>query len=426
MGHQFDFDPQLSALPLAFDRNAVARLFQQRWPGRPALAGGAPAIRVRRPCFTSYYPSARCITTYELLVEQPGAAPTQAIGVVDVHPAGLTARLFPDDPELPWLVPALDPACMGSRFARLLEEEEGAAPKTCTITPVRYKPGARCMIRYTLRTSSGRRTYYGKVLAQGGEQLLATLRALYRLSLTAPAMPRIPQPLGYWPEAQLLVQSAVADGAELHSRIFDTQEDRATREQLARAAGACLGGLHTSAGAAGSRRTFADDLDALRADYAPVAQIDPALAAQFEAAIGELAALARGRAEGTPVASHGAFRTDQLMIANGHLAMIDLDSFCWAHPARDVGNFMAYLRWRAIRQPLHAAAIEQARRAFLDGYVAAGPALDGGWLALYQAASMLKIVGRRFRNLTYQEWPLTPQLLGAALAEVNKGGSGRA
>ena len=43
MVQRFDFDPQLPALPLAFDRDAVAQLFAECWPEPQA---GAPVTIV--------------------------------------------------------------------------------------------------------------------------------------------------------------------------------------------------------------------------------------------------------------------------------------------------------------------------------------------------------------------------------------------
>ena len=62
--------------------------------------------------------------------------------------------------------------------------------------------------------------------------------------------------------------------------------------------------------------------------------------------------------------------------------------------------------WKATRQPERAEFIERAGRAFLDGYLSVQGDIDERWLSVYQAASLLKIVGRRFRSLTYREWPL--------------------
>jgi hypothetical protein len=102
----------------------------------------------------------------------------------------------------------------------------------------------------------------------------------------------------------------------------------------------------------------------------------------------------------------------------GRLVMIDLDGFCLAPAPRDVGNFLAYLDWKEIRRPDQAAMIDLAHEAFLDGYQADNNVLDEAWLALYRAASLLKIAGRRYRSLSTKEWPLTPQLLEKAAAQI--------
>lgn len=414
MDQQFDFDPQMPALALAFDRDAVARLFEEHWPEPIAGVAAPVTITSCRLQDVKYQPAKRCVTTYELLVERPGGAPQQTIGVVEISPAGPAHRLYDDDPRLPWLAMATDPISIGERLAALLAHGAGAAPvESCAVTPVRYKPGARCVFRYDLRTPSGRQTFFGKLLAEGAEQLMATTAALHRISLITPGMPRILQPLAFWPDVRMLVQPAVA-GAELNTFAFDPATDQALREHWLDAAGACLAAFHDSAGAEAPPRTLDDDLDELRTYIAPMAAANPQLAQRYEGAVAQIAVLARGLTPPAPVASHGAFRTDQFLIEDQRLVMIDLDGFCWADPARDLGNFLAYLVWKAIRNPRQAAFIEAAQRLFLDGYRARRPLPDQAWLAVYQAASLLKIAGRRFRSLTVKEWPLVPRLLDAA------------
>jgi hypothetical protein len=325
--------------------------------------------------------------------------------------------LYNDDTRLPWLVPAADPNQMRERFAALLEDPR---IESCTITPVRYKPGARCVFRYDIQSPTGNQVVFGNLLAEGGDQLMATIAALYEASTTAaegpgPAMPRVLRPLTYWPDLHLLVQPAVAGGAELNTLAFDPAEARETRERWMREAGARLAGLHACTTVPGPARTIEDDLGELREYTAPIAIANLELAARYEATVARLAASVFGHDESPPVASHGTFRTDQFLIEGGDLVMIDLDSFCWASPARDLGNFLAYLRWKAIRQPQNASFIEQAGRVFLDGYLASRPSPDHRWLALYQAGSLLKIAGRRYRSLSVKEWGLVPQLLDAAL-----------
>ncbi len=85
-----------------------------------------------------------------------------------------------------------------------------------------------------------------------------------------------------------------------------------------------------------------------------------------------------------------------------------------------LGNFQAYLTWKALRQPQHATFIQHAQQAFLTGYQTLRSLPDTDWLAFYEAASILKIVGRRYTGLTYQEWPLTEQLLEQAVRMMRK------
>jgi hypothetical protein len=404
MSQTFDFDPHLPALPLAFDLAAVSRLFAEQWPRAEA---GPVEIAKCKPQDTKYQPGSRCTTTYALTVARPGVPAEATIGVLEITPAGAAHRLYDNDPKLPWLAFATNAQVMRERFGALL----GTSVEECAITPVRYRPGVRCVFRYDLMTPSGKHTFFGKLIGQGGEESMATITALHHARATFPAMPRVLPPLAYWPELHILVQAEVAGGAELNDLAFDPAEDAATRERWLHDAGARLAGLH-SCDVAGPPRTMADDLDELREYIVPITAVDSALAERYTAVVERLAA-ACADGEPAPVASHGAFRTDQFMIENGQLVMIDLDGFCWANPARDLGNFMAYLRWKAIRKPHDAAFIEHIGQLFLHGY-RADRAIDEGWLARYTADSLLKVAGRRYRSLTAKEWHLVSLLIDAA------------
>lgn len=413
MSHTFAFDPQLPALPLAFDLDAVARLFAQDWA---ADAGGPVTIGKIKLQDTKYQPHVRCVTTYALAVERPGAAAVPTIGVLEISADGTHHRLYNHDPKLPWMADATDPAVMSAHFATLLP---AATITGCTITPVRYRPNVRCVFRYDLATAAGPQTFFGKLLNDGGEQSLATITALHQAREHNPGMPRVLPPLVYWPDVHVLIQDEVQGGAELNDLAFDAKQDAALRERWLRDAGARLAGLHGCTDVPGPPRTMADDLDELREYVAPMAAANPALAEQYAAAIERIAALAAEQPEPPASAGHGAFRTDQFMIEHGELVMIDLDGFCWSNPARDLGNFMAYLSWKAIRKPHDAEFIAHVGQVFLGGYQAAGRAIDPRWLRLYQADSLLKIMGRRFRSLTAKEWDLVPRLLETANAVLD-------
>ncbi|MEO7839107.1 MAG: phosphotransferase, partial [Anaerolineales bacterium] len=62
----------------------------------------------------------------------------------------------------------------------------------------------------------------------------------------------------------------------------------------------------------------------------------------------------------------------------------------------------------------------RAGRAFLEGYLSVHEDIDERWLSVYQAASLLKIAGRRFRSLTFLEWPLIIHLIQAAFSAITE------
>lgn len=419
-----EIDAALPALSFALDAKRVAQRFEQQWPAQPTTAAAPLIVRECRRQDVQYVPATRSVITYSLLVEQAGLAPTQTIGVVEVTPTKLTQRLFVEDAQLSGLALASDGAAMRESFVALRQAQgQAGVVQACTVTPLRYKPGVRCAFRYDLQTSFGQERCFGKLLARHSEQLWQTTVALYQAGQRPPAekspaaggtdLPRIAQPLANWPELQLVVQAAV-DGVELHNVAFDPQIDAMTRLDWLRATGRCSAALQTLTGITGAQQTLAGDLAAL-AEYRPaLRQVNPGLADRFEETIATLLTSAQRHPELTSVLSHGALRTDQFMLENNQLVLIDLDSVCWASPARDLGNFLAYLTWKALRQPQHAALIQRAQQVFLEGYSAVLPLPPADWLALYEAASLLKIIGRRYTSLTYQEWPLTELLLDQA------------
>src|SRR5262249_10881072 len=116
---------------------------------------------------TKYQPLVRCVTTYELHVARGGEAPWPTIGVLDISPAGPAHRLFVDDPALPGLRAAIDPAQVAARFAEVLARSgDPGVMESCTITPIRYKPGARCVVRYEIHTAAGPRVFFGKLFSR--------------------------------------------------------------------------------------------------------------------------------------------------------------------------------------------------------------------------------------------------------------------
>lgn len=419
-------DSNLPTLPLIFDDKAVQQRFTQPWPVQATATPSPTAVTRCRRQDVQYTPATRCSTTYAMTVEQGGVAPIQSIGVVEATPSGVNHRWFTADPHLPGMATAGDSNAMRARLVELRQQQgQRSVVDHCTVTPLRYKPNSRCAFRYDLQTVQGQVSCFGKLLAHDGAQLAQTVTTLYQASLCDPALPRIAEPLVYWPDLQLLLQAAV-NGTELHSAAFDTQIAATTRLEWLHNAGRCIAALHSLdepvyRSITGAPRTFTDDLAELFDYYPALSQINLGLAGRFAATIAAMYAATQDQPEVAPVLSHGALRTDQFLIDSDQLVLIDLDGMGLASPARDLGNLLAYLTWKALRQPQHATFIQAGQRAFLAGYTAMRKLPSAEWLALYQAASLLKIIGRRYTGLTYQEWPLTEELLDIAVRMVQEG-----
>jgi hypothetical protein len=412
MEYRFNFDDQLPDLPIAFDFDEVASLFERKLFGSGASQGQAGVLNIKKLQDVKYRPSQRCVTTYEMIVGEDDTPPERTIGVLEFTPEGVIPRLFTADDRLPWLVLATDMNEMQKRFSELPGYDKPI--KLLDIFPVRYKPGLRCVIRYTVETPSGKEMFYGKSFSGNAGRLAQTLTDLHKCSQENPDMPLISSPVAVWPEMEMILQAAVPNGIEFTHFAYDQAYDASVREDWMVKAGRALGVFHNNSTAPSESKTVYDDLRDLHEHTLIIAKVEPDLATKYEEVIQQIITKVDHFREPKSVASHGAMRTDQFILQGDRLAMIDLDSYCWANPARDLGNFLAYLCWKAIRKPEHAEFVERAGRAFLEGYLSVQNDIDEKWLSVYQAASLLKIAGHRFRSLTYLEWPLVIHLIQAA------------
>ena len=418
MEYRFDFDDQLPDLPIAFDFDEVAELFERKLFDVNSPQDPASVLNIKKMQDLKYRPSQGCVTTYEMFVVKADSPPERTIGVLDFTPDGVLPRIFTADERLPWLPIAMDMNEMQRRFSELPGFD--GQVKLLEIFPVRYKPGLHCVIRYTVETPAGKEMFYGKSFSGNAEQLMKALMDLHHASRENADMPLISAPVAVWPEMEMILQAAVRDGIEFTQFIYDPAYEVSEREDWMVKAGRALGVFHNNSTAPSETKTVYDDLQDLHEYTVIIAKVRPDMAVKYEEVIQQILTKVGHFKEPKPVASHGAMRTDQYILQGDRLAMIDLDSYCWANPARDLGNFLAYLCWKAIRQPEHAEFIERAGRDFLEGYLTVQGDIDKRWLSVYQAASLLKIAGRRFRSLTFLEWPLVIHLIQAAFSAITE------
>ena len=360
-------------------------------------------------------------------------------GVLRCPSTGLTLQSFPHDPELPALPAACATASPDGRLAtaltvaaRTVLEDPRARVTEVRSAAVRYKPAARCVLRYQVRLSSGDElVFFGKLYRDPADATAAHRlgERLWAVAGRSPEPAAVPRPLGLVEELGLVL-TETAGGAHTGGQLSGTALLRPPRrardgvrppEAALAASAAALAWLHTSAVAPG--RTAPDGphyADRVRS----WAHALSGTVRELEEAVRPLAE-ALGRAGGARSALvHGAFKPSQLVFCPpGHPVITDLDGTGEGDPALDVGYFLAYLR--PPRPAGNRAWYEAARDAFLDAYLAAldRQGADPARFAavrrradLYDAALQLKIASRRVRRLGSPR----PAELRGVVAEIER------
>src|SRR5687768_11849367 len=224
MEYRFDFDDQLPDLPIAFDFDEVAGVFERKLFDVNSPQDPATVLNIKKMQDLKYRPSHRCVTTYEMMIGKADSAPERTIGVLEFTPEGVLPRLYTADDRLPWLSRASDMNEMQRLFSELPGFE--GQVKLLEIFPVRYKPGLHCVIRYTVETPAGKEMFYGKSFSGNAERLMKAITDLHKSSQDNPDMPLISAPVAVWPEMEMILQTAVPNGIEFTQFAYDQKYDR--------------------------------------------------------------------------------------------------------------------------------------------------------------------------------------------------------
>lgn len=402
-------DTALRDLSGALDGRLLAAGFE-------SVCGGAErGVRIVTCCRSDakYSPGASCMVSYAIGGSRDGRQ-FSTIGVAAVVPGEVSYRLYLDDPVLSGLRAAVDDGLVRSRLGRLLGQPDDE-PLIVESNPVRYKPGVSCVVRYQLgNAASGE--LFGKVFACGGERHTAVLKALAVAGDRDPLLPRVPRALAYWGDVGCLIQSPVR-GANLKALALGDGQSAIVADAGVRNAGAALARIHSQVLQPGVTRTLAEDIADVRRLRPLVQALIPDLVARFDMCLTMLQCHASDRDRGPLVASHGSVRIDQFTAGrDGRIGLLDFDGFCWASPARDFANALAYLEWRALRHPHESERVARVERAWIDGYADGGGHAPRTSVAAYRAASLIKIAARSLRALRFDDWRFLPAVIDRAVA----------
>lgn len=351
-----------------------------------------------------WIPGQGCRLAYRVADAYAGSSTFVA---VNVDPLGWTQHEFRGDPALPGIAGAADPALVADELGPVVAEPI----RLCRVAPVRYRPGARCVLRYDVLTTSGRSRYYAKVFAAPVFAEAAS-RATQVAAAAAPAL-RVNRVLATWP-ARLTTVSAAVPGRSASAALKDASVPTAGRVDLAYRLGGLLAGFHALRGVAVSARTAGDQVRAL-SELRPAADlVAPALGDRLRQ-LTERLDREQPPGDRPDVLIHGGFRPGQVIVdAAGHLHVLDLDGVVRGNAAQDLGSALGHLAWAAIRQPSRSADPTPMGQALVAGYQSGGHAVDPVPLVWWRAAALAQIAARRFRRLEVADWAAVPRLIDLA------------
>jgi len=237
------------------------------------------------------------------------------------------------------------------RFASQYLSLDGGEVTNCQIDILGHRLGKRCVIRYRLksldpktgrRVRHSRRSLIGKVYKfreDRGRQVFKVMRSLWKQGFSNHDDDgiRIPKPLAYFPEWQLLLMEDA-----LGASPASLEESRI--EPVVEAAGRVLAKLHRCPLKVPGRHTVEDELALLRGWVAVVSQVHPGSKTALENAFNKVqVALDRCRSFKRTLV-HRDFYEKQVLVDGHEAILIDFDTLCLSDPAIDVGNFLAHLR----------------------------------------------------------------------------------
>jgi aminoglycoside phosphotransferase (APT) family kinase protein len=441
---------ELGALLAAGSTPASCRLRRAKFkPGRKLTAYYATAIRSQdaracrmRPIAVTWTPqgngaeepSPALLELQEEALARGLAAPFRQLAA-EAPSWGMRLHVSPLDERFPQLVRLSDPcyvreqlAMMGTASSANPSDPSARPAAPYTITPIRYRPGQRHVLRYEPANGGNGANLAGANLAgvvfaklyhggNGARFCRVADRVSAWLETKAEAGVTAVRPCGYLPADDVVLYPRMA-GRTLSSYLRRPGSDVARH---LRRAGIMLRALHeappdVTAELKPHDFTLGVKLIARASEHIEV--LLPSTAPAIAALLDRAQALYAHLPQETPTLAHGDFKADHLWVARASLTLIDLDDCCLADPALDIGKFLADLQWwyALSNRP----GLEQAQAHFLEGYGLDSMPARLVRARLYEALWLVKITVRRVR-LFDPDWAhRTVQMIGRAEAAFER------
>ncbi len=311
-----------------------------------------------------------------------------------------------DDTELPSLTLAADPVEVARRLESVLGE-----PVRCTIEPVRYRPGSRCVLRYDVVGASGASTtLFAKALQPDSYSRIAALHS--ELTARGEGFGMLSEVVAWWPDLHVVVGQSVG-GTTASSVLGDPSVPVDAKVRLGHDLGELLARFHALPVIPDATWSADQQVITLADAMAAVECADPIMGIRLGAVLDTLADTMPE--PGPPVLAHGSFRAGQVSITpDGRPVLLDVDEVRHSDRERDLGVALAHLTWQGIRKPRQQDALDQTERALLRAYQDVAGEIRPGALRWWRTSGLVQVAARRFRRLEVDAWSLTEELATAA------------
>lgn len=299
----------------------------------------------------------------------------------DIH---LFLFFFPTDPIFRKLGTIFDPDAMRPLLAPHYERLYKAPISSLEVARVKYLPEVSGVVRFEAQIGDqSPALLYGKVQhSRRGQTTYDVMCALWNLPWRHSGDLVLAEPLAYYPELDLLLQSALP-GEEIdndrHSEMFMGQVEAAAKAAAI---------IHDSRIQVGAPHTVDVEIGRLTSRLDEFKMSSPRVYFILRDLITQIKTMADKIPPESPVPSHGDFKYNQFLFDGKHYGMIDVEYFVQAEPSFDLGKYCGHLVPATPKHWSDSVQADVARRLFLDTYCAMRPEYRGARFPIYEALSL--------------------------------------
>lgn len=353
--------------------------------------------------------------------DRSGLMPVQCNLWRDIPERGMRLQIWPFDPEFPNLVRLGNPAHVAGMLASLGIAMDGEHMPL--VTPIRYRPGERHVLRYELDSSNAAlgRLLYAKLYSSPEDAARAfgiANRVVDWLSENDQGLQGI-RPAAMSPQEAVILYPH-APGIPLSHQF--RRSPRWLAKQL-QTIGRALATLHSAPEALQAnlkQNTFAREAKVVLRASEHIHALLPETYNKIAALVEQAGEQYERLPQEQPTFTHSDFKSDHILSTAQGLTLIDFDTCTLTDPALDLGKFLADLEWWCALKGI--SGVEGAQAELLKGYVREGQS-DQKLAArlrrakFFQVLILVKIVARRV-PIFRKEWGNTTSRLIERAAQV--------